>query len=59
MAQSTPDPHRIPGRLSVYDREEIRAASRAGVSVKQLCAEYRRKPATIRRIVRSTEAANG
>lgn len=40
-----------PGRLDQYDREEIRAAARAGVAIEQLAQEYKRLPVTIRRIL--------
>lgn len=43
---------RIPGRLTVYDRDEIRAAFKAGVPAEQMSQEYNRSPATIRRFAR-------
>lgn len=43
----------IPGRLTRYDRDEIHAARKAGIPVKQLAKEYRRTPATIQKILRS------
>lgn len=53
MNSKIPDENlKIPGRLTSYDRDEIRAAHRAGIPVKQLAKEYRRKPATIRKILR-------
>ena len=52
------DPQHVdpkPGRLNEYDREEIRAAARAGISIDQLCKEYNRKPLTIRKTLRRTD----
>jgi len=43
---------KIPGRLTKYDRDEIHAARKAGIPVKQLAKEYRRTPATIQKILR-------
>lgn len=48
----------IPGRLTKFDQDEILAASKAGISVDQLAAEYRRRPVTIRKIIREANCVS-